>query len=438
MIQTIKTQQQDNQKDELVIAFASCHKQNKNSSQIWNSIANEKPDLFLWLGDVIYADTADSGSSLLKKPLELLGFSEFQLTEQIFKDKYQQTKTNKDYSALLKQIELKNKENQNSISSKSVDGIWDDHDYGLNDGGAEFRLRDISRELFLDFLGDSADSKRRTQAGGIYSSFWVGQDQSVKIILMDIRFERTHLDLMSEHQWRWIEKELAEEKPAHKITILLSSEQLLPVDKIFKEKWGWGQYPESRERLLRLLSKNNRVSYVVMSGDIHSGGVYHSHCLAHTSESGSRLSLTEITASGLTHSCYDDLPFGLCWFYTLFIQSPRTQVGALFTKRNYGTLKIRGLSQSSTHAVAAVEIHSQDGKSQSKLTVTTRNRTPMSQQEIESFIECERGVKSRVPFLDYQRIVVLLIFGSILFLVLLLWYRDYRRRRAMQTLKKNK
>ena len=40
------------------ITLGSCNKQN-SSQKIWNSIASEKSDLFLYLGDTIYADTDD-------------------------------------------------------------------------------------------------------------------------------------------------------------------------------------------------------------------------------------------------------------------------------------------------------------------------------------------------------------------------------------------
>lgn len=44
---------------------------------------------------------------------------------------------------------------------KNVVGIWDDHDYGLNNAGKEFPDRDRNREHFLNFLGEPSDSDRR-------------------------------------------------------------------------------------------------------------------------------------------------------------------------------------------------------------------------------------------------------------------------------------
>ena len=56
---------------------------------------------------------------------------------------------NDDYAAFVKQT--------------PVIGIWDDHDYGINDGSKLFTYRDESQEVFLDFIGEPKDSPRRRQ-----------------------------------------------------------------------------------------------------------------------------------------------------------------------------------------------------------------------------------------------------------------------------------
>jgi alkaline phosphatase D len=33
-----------------------------------------------------------------------------------------------------------------------VIGIWDDHDYGVNNGGRESQIKNIAREIYLDFI----------------------------------------------------------------------------------------------------------------------------------------------------------------------------------------------------------------------------------------------------------------------------------------------
>ena len=62
---------------------------------------------------------------------------------------YNSTKYNKDYQKLVQ-------------SDTKIIGIWDDHDYGMNDVGGNFPYKNITREVFLDFLDEPKNSIRRT------------------------------------------------------------------------------------------------------------------------------------------------------------------------------------------------------------------------------------------------------------------------------------
>lgn len=33
-------------------------------------------------------------------------------------------------------------------------GVWDDHDYGLNNGNKYFKRKELVRDIFLDFLDE--------------------------------------------------------------------------------------------------------------------------------------------------------------------------------------------------------------------------------------------------------------------------------------------
>jgi len=65
---------------------------------------------------------------------------------------------------------------------------WDNHDYGKYDGGAEFPLKEVSQQIFLDFFGEPIDSNRR-KTQGIYDATIIGpQGRRVQIILLDNRY----------------------------------------------------------------------------------------------------------------------------------------------------------------------------------------------------------------------------------------------------------
>ena len=88
--------------------------------------------MWVWLGDVSYNDSPD---------LSFKGMSEEYVAENL-----ERTKTAKGYSKLSRVI-----------------GVWDDHDYGTNDGDRHFKDKKRNRKLFLDFIDEPADTERRLQ-----------------------------------------------------------------------------------------------------------------------------------------------------------------------------------------------------------------------------------------------------------------------------------
>lgn len=42
-------------------------------------------------------------------------------------------------------------------------GIWDDHDFGINDGSKAYTYRKESQQIFLDYFNEPVDSPRRKQ-----------------------------------------------------------------------------------------------------------------------------------------------------------------------------------------------------------------------------------------------------------------------------------
>src|SRR5205085_5585100 len=101
---------------------------------IWDSVAAAKPDLFLFLGDNIYADTTDM-TVMRQKYAKLAAIPSFQRVRQ----------------------------------ACPILATWDDHDYGADDAGADYPAKEASQKEFLNFWGVPADSPRRQQKG-VYSA----------------------------------------------------------------------------------------------------------------------------------------------------------------------------------------------------------------------------------------------------------------------------
>jgi alkaline phosphatase D len=69
-------------------------------------------------------------------------------------------------------------------------GVWDDHDFGVNNGDFTYKGKYIQREIYLDFIGEPSDSLRRLEKQrGIYQDYitYMG-DLKVHIVLLDVRF----------------------------------------------------------------------------------------------------------------------------------------------------------------------------------------------------------------------------------------------------------
>jgi len=236
------------------IAFGSCARQDR-PQDIWEAIIATDPQLFLFIGDNVYAD-----------------YPEVPKTAMDIK---------KAYDMLAQQPGWKKIQQQCHIMA-----TWDDHDYGLNDAGKEWELKEESRELFLQFFGVRRNDPRQLREGIYHSEMFGEPGQRVQVIMLDTRYFRDSLvrhndwrekglngpyspnlygngDLLGEAQWKWLEEELR--KPAD-IRIIGSSIQLVARE----HGWEmWGNFPHERDRFYDLIEETGANGIVVISGDRH-------------------------------------------------------------------------------------------------------------------------------------------------------------------------
>lgn len=272
------------------IAFGSCSKTTL-PQPLWKPILASQPDVWVWLGDIIYADTNDMS---------------------IMKAMYETQLNHEGYSELRKQTR--------------IIGVWDDHDYGLNNGGKEYAKRHESQQLLLDFLGEPPNSPRRTQAG-VYWAYTYGEaERQVKVILLDTRYNRdapgAEGDLLGEAQWQWLERELRSSTAA--VNIIGSSIQVIPEEQRFEK---WANFPKARQRFFKLLKDTAVKGVLIISGDRHFAE------LSRKDDSGTGYPLYEFTSSGMTHA--SNLPEHYPW-----TEPNRYRIGHDFRELNYGLIDI--------------------------------------------------------------------------------------------------
>jgi alkaline phosphatase D len=157
-----------------------------------------------------------------------------------------------------------------------VIGVWDDHDYGLNDAGTEMPFKQRNRELWLDFINEPADSDRRLQSDTpIHQDYFVQKgDLKVHIILLDNRYDYDKYgtgDRLGESQWAWLDETLANGKDVN-LTLIGAGIQILPdrVSKLPVEQFKTA----NKLKLLSLLKKHQMSNVVLLSGDVHLAQFY--------------------------------------------------------------------------------------------------------------------------------------------------------------------
>ncbi len=242
------------------ILFGSCNDQ-KLPQAHWEPMRAAGPDLVVMLGDNVYGSTP-----LAESTPELPALRQA-------------------YAALAAEPGF-----QRLRAAVPVLAIWDDHDYGLNDGGGDFPWRRQAEALFLDFWQVPADDPRHRR-DGLYTAETFGPPgQRVQVILLDTRSFRSPLKptdernapgkerylpdpdpaktLLGAAQWAWLADRLRE--PAD-LRLLVSSIQVLADGHGFER---WGNLPAERDRLFALLRDTRAGGVVLLSGDRHVGGLY--------------------------------------------------------------------------------------------------------------------------------------------------------------------
>lgn len=285
------------------IAFGSCADQ-KKPQPIWDAILAYRPELFIFMGDNVYGDFdgADAG------PLE---------------QAYARAGQISGYTRL-----------RNGTSHLAV---WDDHDYGVNDGGADFPHKAIAKDLFLDFWSVPADDVRRAREG-IYDSRIIGPPgMRMQVILLDTRWFRSPLKptdqrgapgkqrylpdsdpaktMLGKAQWAWLARELR--RPAE-IRLIVSSIQVLAEGHGWER---WGNLPLERQKLFDTIRASGAKGVVFLSEDRHIGALYRE-------------------APADLYPLYEATSSGLNMVYWAAKEPGPNRLGALYANANFGVVDV--------------------------------------------------------------------------------------------------
>ena len=281
--------------EKYVIGFGSCITE-KREQPIWEAIKDENVDEFFFMGDNVYGDSDDG----LLEEME----ASYEKQKQMF---------------------------PKWVFNKKLNAIWDDHDYGKNDGGVEYPLKDQAQKLFLEFWNVDKKDPRNTREGIYFNEETNILGNKVNLIALDTRYHRSPLDqadkpysptedtsktVLGEDQWEWLSKVL---KLNSDLIIIVSSIQVLPTNHVFEK---WHNFPHERDRLLKLLKLTNK-PVVILSGDRHKAGLY---------EQGN---IVEMTSSSLNKPI--SRPLAAVWDI-FFKETDELLIEEMYYQENYGIL----------------------------------------------------------------------------------------------------
>jgi len=202
------------------------------SFEILTSINQKKPDFMLWLGDNTY----------LREP-----------------DWNTKTGINYRYTHTRSVPEL-----QPLLGSVHHYAMWDDHDYGPNNGDRSFWAKNLTLEAFKTFW---ANPNYIFEDAGITGTF---QWNDVQFFMVDDRWFKspntlkTDRDYLGEMQLNWLIDALHSSSATFKV-ICVGGQVLNPA----QVKENYSNHTEERQKLLDAITKSNIKGVLFLDGDRH-------------------------------------------------------------------------------------------------------------------------------------------------------------------------
>lgn len=259
---------------------------------IFEQIYEKKPEMMLWMGDNIYMMPPDFYSRA--------GMSK----------RYQQSRALKELQPLFANVPQY--------------AIWDDHDYGGDNGDRTYRMREDSLATFKNYWPNP--SFGLPNVPGVFTRF---EKSDVEFFLTDNRYHRApnafadpQRDFFGAGQWQWLKESLSSSQATFKFVVLGNEtlNTLTPSENMY-------QYTQAYADFLGWLESANIPGIVLLSGDRH-----HTELLKLEREG--TYPLYEWCVSPLTSKAYAPYPVE----QNLPIRVP----GSLYSERNFGMIEVTG------------------------------------------------------------------------------------------------
>ena len=247
------------------LAFGSCARRARYPVQpIWRAIETARPDLFVWAGDAVYADSLEPDiiAEEYRRQRDLLEIRRFMATTPQF-------------------------------------CIWDDHDYGLNDQDRRHPAKVAALETFRRYWPNPAGG-----LPGTPGAFFRWAHGGVDFFFLDVRYHRDPNQdpdipgktMLGGGQRDWLIEGLKNSRAPFKVLISGSGwndGKVVGAD-------SWASFSHERDAVFTEIMQAGVTGVVLLSGDTHFGEM---NCLPWSAHGG--YDLYEFVSSPLAQDTVD-------------------------------------------------------------------------------------------------------------------------------------
>ncbi len=218
------------------VAFGSCARVVLDPEQaVFDAIAQAAPDLFLWLGDNVYADTE---------------------APEAIADEYRRQRSVPRLQPLIRSVPQL--------------AVWDDHDFSHNNSDRTSPTRQASLATFRKYWANPAYGS--TDAPGV---FFAHSHGGIDFFMLDGRYHRDPNEtpdaagktLLGAAQRKWLEERLLASRAPFKVIACGSGWSA--ADRPGGDTWA--MFLHERNALFELIRERNVGGVVLLSGDSHVG-----------------------------------------------------------------------------------------------------------------------------------------------------------------------
>lgn len=216
------------------IALGSCVRIQQDAEQpIWKQVAAVEPDLFFWLGDNIYGDAQEP---------------------EILAEEYRRQRSVPGLQPVIRTVPQL--------------AIWDDHDFGVNDGDGTNPTKHLALKTFKQYWANPSYGLPDT--AGVFFKYQYG---GIDFFFLDDRYYRDPNNqpaaptktMLGKSQLAWLKNELKASKAPFKLLVSGSGWS------VGKGPGGdaWSAFLHERDALFDYIRDNAITGIILTSGDTH-------------------------------------------------------------------------------------------------------------------------------------------------------------------------